>query len=57
LSILMKAREVSRSRRMVAPPGPMSRRACSFGIARLTAEEAIGGEANAPTPSAASPAE
>mmetsp|Transcript_4859 Transcript_4859/g.15515 ORF Transcript_4859/g.15515 Transcript_4859/m.15515 type:complete len:303 (+) Transcript_4859:70-978(+) len=57
LSILMKAREVSRSRRMVAPPGPMSRRACSFGMARLTAEDAIGGDANPAPRSAVSPEE
>eukprot|EP00962_Isochrysis_galbana_P041148 scaffold15022_cov117-Isochrysis_galbana.AAC.17 len=35
LSILMKAREVSRIRRIVAPPGPISRRACSLVITRV----------------------
>ena len=39
LSILMKARDVSRIRRMVAPPGPMSRRACSFVMTRLTSAD------------------
>eukprot|EP00967_Tisochrysis_lutea_P077255 scaffold104843_cov31-Tisochrysis_lutea.AAC.4 len=34
----MNARDASRSRRIVAPPGPMSLRACSLGMVRTTAE-------------------